>query len=155
MKKRIFVSGIVFVLLMMFYGCAGTSVRKESAAAEPGTAGSKSSVHNQYYDFPDVLIPGELRAKPKRSSVYRTPGFAAGLLVFDGRIDGTSLAAFFENNMAKDNWRSKAALKFNPMILIFEKENRVCVIRIDEYIFTNVEVWMAPASKDAVSTIFN
>jgi hypothetical protein len=155
MKKSIMVSGLVAVLLIMVYGCTGTSVRKESAAGQPETVGIKSSVHNQYYDFPDVLIPGELKIKPKRSSIYRTPGFAAGLLVFEGRIDGTSLAAFFENNMAKDNWRSKAALKFNPMILIFEKDNRVCVIRIDEYFFTNVEVWMAPASKDAVSTIFN
>jgi hypothetical protein len=156
MKKSIILSVILAVSVMMFFGCVGTSVKKESAAAQPVSAEGKSSVHNQYYDFPDVLIPGELKAQPKRSSIYRTPGFAAGVLVFEGRLDGSSLSAFFESNMAKDNWRSKAAIKFNPMILIFEKENRVCVIRIEEYTFlTRIEIWMAPASKESVSTIFN
>ncbi len=155
MKKGIILSCFLAVFLMTLYGCIGTSVKKESAATQPESAGKPSGT-NQYYDFPDVLIPGELKAKPKLSSIYRTPGFSAGLLVFEGRFDGSSLATFFENNMAKDNWRSKAALKFNPMILIYEKENRVCVIRIEEYTFiTHVEVWMAPASKESVSTIFN
>jgi hypothetical protein len=156
MKKSIILSGMLAVLLMMFYGCMGTSVKKESAAGQQVSMEGKSAGHNQYYDFPDVLIPGELKAQTKRSSVYRTPGFAAGILVFEGRLDGSSLAIFFENNMAKDNWRPKAAIKFNPMILIFEKENRVCVIRIEEFTFlTRIEVWMAPASKESVSTIFN
>lgn len=156
MKKSVILSAMMVVLLIMFFGCIGTSVNKESAATQTDSLESKSSGHNQYYDFPDVLIPGELKVQTKRSSVYRTPGFAAGLMVFEGRYDGSSLAVFFESNMAKDNWRSKAAIKFNPMILIFEKENRVCVIRIEEYTFlTRVEVWMAPASKESVSTIFN
>jgi hypothetical protein len=156
MKKSIIVSIGSILCLMMLYGCTGTSVRKESAAAQPATVANTSTVNNQYYDFSDVLIPGELKIKPKLSSIYRTPGFAAGLLVFEGRYDATSLYGFFESNMAKDNWRTKASLKFNPTILIFEKDNRVCVIRIEEYTFnTHVEVWMAPASKESVSTIFN
>jgi hypothetical protein len=156
MKKSIIVLIGSIVSLMMLYGCTGTSVRKESAATQTVNVAKTSTVNNQYYDFSDVLIPGELKLKPKLSSVYRTPGFAAGLLVFEGRYDATSLSGFFESNMAKDNWRSKASLKFNPMILIFEKDNRVCVIRIEEYTFnTHVEVWMAPASKESVSTIFN
>jgi len=156
MKKSIVLCGMLAVFLMMVYGCIATSVKKDSAAAQPASAEIKSSVHNQYYDFPDVLIPGELKVKPKLSSIYRTPGFIAGLLVFQGRYDGTSLGAFFENNMAKDNWIVKASIKFNPMILIFEKENRVCVIRIEERSFySQVEVWMAPASKETVSTILN
>ncbi len=156
MKKRILLCGMLAGLLIICYGCVGPSVSKDSAAVQPVAASGKPSGQNQYYDFPDVLIPGELKANPKRSSIYRTPGFAAGMLFFQGRYDGTSLAAFFENNMAKDNWRPKAALKFNPSILIFEKDNRVCVIRIEEFNFvTHVEVWMAPASKETVSTIFN
>ena len=156
MKKSIILSGMLAVFLMMFYGCAGTSVGKDSAADKPTSATSKASGQNQYYDFPDVLIPGELKVKPKKSSIYTTPGFVAGLLVFKGRYDGSSLGAFFENNMAKDNWQPKATIKFNPMILIFEKENRVCVIRIEEGSFdTKVEVWMAPTSKETVSTILN
>ena len=156
MKKSIIVLIGSILFLMMLYGCTGTSVRKESAATQPTNVANTSTVNNQYYDFSDVLIPGELKLKPKLSSIYRTPGFAAGLLVFEGRYDATSLCGFFESNMAKDNWRSKASLKFNPMILIFEKDNRVCVIRIEEYTFnTHVEIWMAPASKESVSTIFN
>jgi hypothetical protein len=156
MKKSIIVLMGSILFLMMFCGCTGTSVRKESAAAQTTNVANTSTVNNQYYDFSDVLIPGELKLKPKLSSVYRTPGFAAGLLVFEGRYDATSLSGFFESNMAKDNWRSKASIKFNPMILIFEKDNRICVIRIKENTFyTHVEVWMAPATKESVSTIFN
>ena len=156
MKKNIILFGVMAVLMMVFSGCTGTSVKKENVGPTPIATEGKALGNNKYYDFPDVLIPGELKVKTKRSSIYRTPGFVAGLLVFQGRVDGNSLSAFFENNMAKDNWRSKAAIKFNPMILIFEKENRVCVIRIEEgTLTTDVEVWMAPTTKEAQSTIFN
>ena len=155
MKKNVLFMAVIMLLSTMFFGCTTTSVKKESAAGQQAASGSKVAV-NQYYEFSDVLIPGELKMVPSRTSVYRTPGFAAGLLVFQGRIDSRSLASFFEVNMAKDNWKYSAAFKHNPLIMIFDKENRACVIRIQETTFwTNVEVWMAPAQKESVSTIFN
>lgn len=156
MKKNVILFGAMAVLLIIFFGCTGTSVKKDNAGAQPASAESKSYGQHKYYEFPDVLIPGGLKIKTKKSSIYRTPSFVAGLLVFKGRYDGNSLAAFFENNMAKDNWGSKASIKFNPMIQIYEKENRVCVIRIEESTFdTTVEVWMAPTTKENASTVFN
>lgn len=164
MKKNIFLLAVMTVLPLLFLACNSTAVRKESAAAQPEATDSRATdsratesraMVNQYHEFSDVLIPGELTAKPKRSYVYRTPGFAAGLLVFQGRIDATSLSSFFESNMARDNWRYTSAFKHNPMIMIFEKDNRACVIRIEETLFvTLVEVWMAPTLKERMPAVF-
>ncbi|MFO8084107.1 MAG: hypothetical protein R6U27_07300 [Desulfobacterales bacterium] len=155
MKKSIFLLAIMSISIMTFLACTSTSVKKDSAAGQVDAPAGKVMA-NQYYEFSDVLIPGELKVKPNRSSIYRTPGFAAGLLVFQGRIDAGSLSSFFESNMAKDNWRYSAAFKYNPLILIFEKENRACVIRIEESTFwTHVEIWMAPTSKENVPAVFN
>lgn len=154
MKKSISLLTVMTVLSILLLACNSTAVRKESAAAQPEATESKATV-NQYHEFSDVLIPGELTVKPKRSYVYRTPGFAAGLLVFQGRIDAASLSSFFESNMARDNWRYTSAFKYNPMIMIFEKDNRACVIRIEETMFvTHVEVWMAPTSKERIPEVF-
>jgi len=159
MKKSIFLLAVMTVLPILFLACGSTAVRKESAAAQPEATESRATesraLVNQYHEFSDVLIPGELTAKPRRSFVYRTPGFAAGLLVFQGRIDAASLSSFFESNMARDNWIYTSAFKFNPMIMIFEKDNRSCVIRIEETLFvTHVEVWMVPTSKERIPAVF-
>ncbi|MGB5986401.1 MAG: hypothetical protein WBG37_13935 [Desulfobacterales bacterium] len=98
-----------------------------------------------YYDFGDVLIPKELKYQSDQSFVQRRPDFPAGLLTFKGRVDRNSLMNFFDVNMAKDNWQPVMSFKSSRAIMLFSKQNRRCVIRIDEGTFvTQVEVWVAP-----------
>ena len=99
----------------------------------------------RYYDFGDVLIPRELHLNAKSSFVYQTSGFTAGVLVFESKVERVSLIEFFSNNMAKDNWRAVSAFKSPRTLLLFQKDNRWCVINItDDDWDTMVEIWVAP-----------
>ena len=100
-----------------------------------------------YYDFGDVLVPRELNLNAKASFVYHSSGFTAGVLIFESKVERVSLIDFFDNNMAKDNWRAVSAFKSPRTLLLFQKENRCCVIIItDNGWDTMVEIWVAPFS---------
>lgn len=132
------------VFVLVFSGCAGvrSSPRSSpSSVKEPTRKGDMPL----YYDFGDVLIPSELKVDKKTSFVFRTPGLSAGVLSLKGRVEIGSLIAFFDTNMAKDNWRLVSSFKSQRSIMLFNKENRWCVINISEDGFsTRVEVWVAP-----------
>ena len=100
-----------------------------------------------YYDFGDVLVPRELKLHAESSFVYQTSGFTAGVLVFKSSVERVSLIKFFDDNMAKDNWQAVSAFKSPRTLLLFQKENRWCVINITESNWdTMVEIWVAPLS---------
>jgi hypothetical protein len=88
------------------------------------------------------------------SFIYRTPGFSAGVLALKGRVEMNSLIAFFENNMAKDNWRAVSSFKSPRTVMLFHKDNRWCVISITEREFnTYAEVWVAPTITEVETDI--
>jgi hypothetical protein len=67
------------------------------------------------------------------------------VLALKGRVDINSLITFFENNMAKDNWRAVSSFKSPRSMLLYQKENRWCVISItDKGYTTHVEIWVSP-----------
>jgi hypothetical protein len=100
-----------------------------------------------YYDFSDVLIPRELELDVNSSFVYHTAGFTAGILAFKSKAEIGSMIDFFESNMAKDNWQAVGTFKSPRTLLLFQKENRWCVINItDNRWSTLVEIWVAPFS---------
>jgi hypothetical protein len=103
-----------------------------------------------YYDFGDILIPRELKVVKDSSFVFRTPGLSAGVLALKGNVEVNSLITFFETNMAKDNWTPVSSFKSPRSMLLFQKENRWCVINItDESFSTYVEIWVAPTIASA------
>ena len=72
------------------------------------------------------------------------------MLSLSGRVESSSLIAFFENNMAKDAWKKVSSFKSPRTILMFQKENRWCVINITDGDFsTYVEIWVAPTMTDS------
>ena len=108
-----------------------------------------------YYDFGDVLVPREMKVVKNSSFVFRTPGLSAGVLSMKGRVDGHSLIAFFENNMANDNWSLVSAFKSYRNIMLFKKESRWCVINITEkQMFTYLEIWVSPTVEGAAATLY-
>jgi len=139
------ISTLLFVFAVVV-GCAGpkssgtTAEEMEPAAMEPDDTPTPL-----YYDFDDVLVPSELKVDKKRSFVYHTDEFTAGVLVLSGRVEINSLIRFFDSNMAKDNWRLMSSFKSPRTILFFTKANRSCIINITEGRFdTEVEIWVAP-----------
>jgi len=139
------ISALLFVFAVVV-GCAKpkssstTPEEAEFAATEPDDTPTPL-----YYDFDDVLVPSELKTDKKRSFVYHTDEFTAGVLVLRGRVEINSLIRFFDSNMAKDNWRLMSSFKSPRTILFFTKANRSCIINITERRFdTEVEIWVAP-----------
>lgn len=143
---------ILVVLLSAFFlvvsGCTGL----QTQSSEPSSSASVKKDEGPvplYYDFGDILVPSELEINKKTSFVLQTPGMSAGVLSLKGRVDSSSLIAFFENNMAKDAWKKVSSFKSPRTLLMFQKENRWCVINITDGDFTtSVEIWVAPRFSD-------
>ena len=138
--------GLAFLLAMS--GCTGMETRSSELSSSASATKDEGPVP-LYYDFGDVLVPSELKIDKKNSFVFQTPGLSAGVLSLNGRVESSSLIAFFENNMAKDAWKKVSSFKSPRTILMFQKENRWCVINITDGDFsTDVEIWVAPTMSE-------
>ncbi len=143
--------GMITIFLLLISGCA---VSKTKNAGSPSSSIPQKENKNApvYHDFEDVLIPAKLKAVRDSSFVFQTPGFSAGVLTLKGKIDINSLFAFFDTNMAKDNWSVIATFKLPRSIMMYKKENRWCVISINKKERnTLVEIWVAPTISGAES----
>jgi len=131
------------LLLLLLAACSSTPKTTDGSDAK----GKDEKNAPLYYDFGDVLVPRELKMNTKSSFIYHTTGFTAGVLVFKSKVERGSLIEFFENNMTKDNWQAVSAFKAPRTLLLFQKENRWCVINITDNSWdTLVEIWVAPFS---------
>ena len=150
-QRRIFIFSIFLPIFLFFLcsGCAYTKTKKnKDAEASTYSKRVKQGPAPFYYDFGDVLIPGELKVDKDESFVYKSSNYSAGVLVFNGRVDPVSLINFFENNMAKDNWEIICSFKAEQTLLLFRKENRWCIISVYTAQFnTQAKVWVAPTGK--------
>jgi hypothetical protein len=135
--------GAMTALLLLTVACSSTPKTTDGSAAKEKDEKNAPL----YYDFEDVLVPREIKLNAQSSFVYHTSGFTAGVLVFKSKVERNSLIQFFENNMTKDNWQAVSSFKSPRTLLLFQKENRWCVINItDNNWDTLVEIWVAPFS---------
>lgn len=136
--------------MLVFLLAGGCSVLKTGDKDEVATPSEQKTEKKEaknkplYYEFADVLIPAELKPDTKNTFVYQTAGLSAGVITFSGRVELSSLVKFFERNMRKDNWRKISTFKSPRTMLLFQKENRLCVIQILEGYKTEVIIWVAP-----------
>ena len=153
--RMLVLGSVVLLVLISFMGCAGSTANTKSSGEEETAVSSKAGIPAPlYYDFEDVLIPSELKIDKKRSFVYHAPNFRAGLLVLRGRVETNSLVRFFDNNMAKDNWRLVSSFKSSRTIMFFNKPNRSCIISITQKWFSSeVEIWVAPTLEFSEETV--
>jgi hypothetical protein len=140
---------LLMVLPMLVTGClTALSKNENKMKPKPGIRQPTSL----YYDFGDVLIPKELKIVQDPSFIYRTGGYACGLMVLKGRVELTSMINFFANNMVKDNWRLLSTFKSPRTLLLFQKDNRWCIITITESRYSlpsEVAIWVAPTGSQA------
>src|SRR5210317_716354 len=139
---------LVLMLTIFLLVGAGCAAWKKSQDTSEETGEKKNEVQAPapvYYDFVDILVPAELSLVKKSSFVYSTPSFTAGVLVFEGYVQGESLVNFFTTNMPKDGWTLKSSFRYRRVILSFEKEERSCLVSVAEFpLKTRVEIWVAP-----------
>jgi len=120
---------ILFLVALMLPGCMTAQKGATSSVSDKGTRAS-------YYDFDDILIPSELSLDKKNSLVFAAGRSKVGILFFSGRVEPSSLGAFFQSNMQKDGWSLLSSFKYRQYLLVFLKEERTCVITITEKTFS-------------------
>jgi hypothetical protein len=148
--KGLGLAGLAVILI----GIAGCSSLKSSGEGF-NSSGQTASVTPLYYEFTDILVPGELTKDRKRCLIFQSHGFTAGILTFKANVERGSLISFFNENMVKDNWKVIGSITSSRTILLFQKENRWCIIYVSEGDFsTTVEIGVVPAGDglDAMTT---
>jgi hypothetical protein len=126
-------SGFILLLLLM-----GSIPDRGWAQKEESIGPSEKPPNASYLDFDDILIPSDLSLDKKKSFVYSTSRSKVGILILEGRVEPSSLAGFFQCNMQKDGWRLLSSFKYREYLLNFVKEDRACVIIIEEKTFVTV-----------------
>jgi len=151
LNRKLFVWSVaVIVIIMITSGCNMLKRRDKSTAG--AAEGSAASISNDIYlDFDDVLIPEDMPRDKERSFVFRIGALTAGVLVLKGRVPPEDLMTFFGSNMSRDNWKAASSFRSPRSLLIYEKEERWCIITITEDDFdhkTRVEIWVSPKSEE-------
>ncbi|MFH1090186.1 MAG: hypothetical protein V1742_01320 [Pseudomonadota bacterium] len=128
---------LLFVLLALVIGLGGCANLPFLKSEQPEPPVS--------YHFPDIKVPGSLEIDPKRSFVFETGGLKAGTLFFSGYVNVDSLVSYFKDSLPSEGWKLKSIFHYPTMVLLFEKENKVCIISIfEKTIYTHVEIRVAP-----------
>ena len=92
-------------------------------------------------------MPQELDLQSKESYVVQSGAIKTGILTLRGRVDLNSLINFFQMAMLREHWKPRGYFRYQRSVLIFEKPDKICVIRLYEDIFyTYVEIFVTPAS---------
>ena len=141
------ICALAMLLLMLTAGCAALKAKENTGAADDPqtTAAGRQEVSPAYYDFGDVLLPGDLKMDRKESFIMNSGGVTSGVMVLKGNLDTASIVGFFENKMPVDGWRKIGRMTSARSLLVFMKPTRWCVIGVDEGQFgTRVEIWVAP-----------
>ena len=140
---------LVLVMGTIWVGCTTTVSERRD---EPGkTEGQEtkappppSKYQARYYQFDDILVPGELSYDQGRSLIYESYGYKAGVMVFTKWwLDRGSVVSFFLHHMEKDNWKLVNSFSGKESIMNFAKPNRTCTIRVFEKWTGTTEVKIA------------
>jgi hypothetical protein len=151
MTKQRFMTFIVFGAIALFMtSCATTDSNTTTGETSQAAIQKDQGSTPVYREFGDVLVPSEMDFVPDSSFVYSSSGLSSGVMSLKGRVDTDSLISFFQNNMAKDNWKMVGYFKSPKSIMLFRKDTRWAVIKISEETFyTYAEIWVAPTVVNA------
>lgn len=148
---------LVVVAMAGAFACSSTGSRsgtpppnpvaQPSGAVSTGAGGTAStSPRPLFYDFPDIPVPRELDLQAGDSYVVQSGTTKTGLLTLRGRVDLNSVVSFFQLAMPREGWKARGNFNYQRSILIFEKRDRICVIRLHEgMVYTTVEIFVTPA----------
>ena len=136
--RTVFLSSVLgLASLVALSGCAelgmGTST-DPGKSSDPFATTAPSSVEQPYRanEFSDILIPSEFDWNREKSMIVRTDSFAGGVLQYNGRVDISSAADFFSNNMPRNGWKLAGSTRYKNILLAFTKPNKTCTIVLSE-----------------------
>lgn len=139
--RTVFLSTVLALTsLVALSGCAelglgGGSSDKGASSSDPFATTAPSSSMEQPYranEFSDILIPSEFSWDREKSMIVRTDSYVGGVLQYTGRVDISSAADFFSNNMPRSGWKLAGSTKYKNILLAFIKPNKTCTIVLSE-----------------------
>jgi len=134
------------LVLLLVSSCATMFKTKDESALQNDQPVTRENA-NSYYDFNDIMVPNAMKLAPKKSILFETAQIKAGVICFEGRVDPVSLFDFFVTSMANDGWKLRSYFKYGRYMLIFEKMDKDCVIKItSRTLGTDLELWVMPRS---------
>ena len=143
---------LVLICILVFAGCSSRSGPPPNPVAQPSQSGgyatqaAPSGAKPIFLDFPDIPIPTELKLQSKDSYVSQAGPFKTGLLALRGRVDINSLINFFQMALPREGWKAKGLFRYRRSVLIFDKQDRSCVVILREgSIYTHAEIYVAPS----------
>ena len=148
------ITKLLFIGLMLSISSCGLAPKRDAGQAEkpmPSKNGEPTQATtpvNMLEEFDDIPVPVELSRDDEQSSVYEAPGFAVGVIVYDGYYKSASISNFFKAEMPKYEWQFINAFSEGVRYtLTFLKANRSCSITIEEgSLSTRVVVRVGPTS---------
>ena len=136
--RTVFLSTVLgLASLVALSGCAELGLGGSSdkgASSDPFAASAASATEQPYRanEFSDILIPSEFSWDREKSMIVRTDSYVGGVLQYTGRVDITSAADFFTNNMPRNGWKLAGSTKYKNVLLAFIKPNKTCTIVLSE-----------------------
>jgi len=146
------------ILALIVCTAACSSLRMPGSSQDPSSngtlavsSGSGNVPDQPSYDFQDIPVPADMELQADESIIFEMPDLKAGALVFSARVEPISLFNFYMLKMKEHQWRLKSYFKYGRYLMVFEKPDKICVIRIqDQRLSTKLFVWVTP-SADAKS----
>ena len=142
MKRIVYI--IIGILLIFINSCAENRPKPpEIAKLTPEKL--KEERTTTYYDFDDVPIPKEMKLITEKSFLVEYANLKGGIMHFEGRVEPLSLFNFFYVGLQKEGWNLIGYFKYGPYIILMEKPDKECVIRIEDSGWnTKLEIWLTP-----------
>ncbi|KAF5057699.1 hypothetical protein DSECCO2_354260 [anaerobic digester metagenome] len=144
---------LVLALLLASWGCAGTDLMG-SGSQDPAAPKVQQSF---FYDYNDIRVPEEMEIQTDKSNITPTADGKFGTMKFKGWAEPISLFDFFFHNMPKDGWTMVTYQKYQRFFLVFTKDNRVCMITIEEtpLWYTWLEIKVSPKVGNTYSPAYS
>ncbi len=143
--------GLIFLtasaLLVLTAGCSTFSSSQPDAKGMATVATNSSlSQASPAYDFEDIGVPSEMSLQNDESFIMQTPQVKAGTLVYTGWVEPLSLFNYYRDSMPQDGWKPLSYFKYGHFLFVFQKPDKVCVIRISKGRFsTRLEISVSPS----------
>ena len=132
-------------LTVALLACLASACAEAPSFLQPKPASESADQASRDF-FSDILVPEDLNFDKDKSFFFEAGSFRAGTLFFSGYVEINSLREFFTKAMPRDGWKLKSVFNGPKMLILFEKEKKVCVIEIyEETVSTRVEIWVAPS----------
>ncbi len=134
---------VILFCVVLIWGCASTTQKSASeppAPPKPFYSGT---------EFPDIVVPKEMKIDQSRSMIVKTKNYVGGVLVLKGRVKARSVEEFFKNQLRSRGWDLVGSIYYRNTLLAFKRPNGFCMIYISDSSFnTEVQIWASETLND-------